>query len=150
MEETVCLSQLVGKIMCPSHLGCPRISPDSTGQRMPTPAWQRRHPRGQHGRHAHHRAVEDRQHNTSNPCSFFATKDGAQKLVEQFEGTSIDDGAGGGRAAWVALVNKYNGISNAGHVASYQIRSTAQLQAAARTGSRLLSVRDGWSAGPTP
>lgn len=45
---------------------------------------------------------------------FLATHDGAQNLVEQFEGKPIDDGTGDGIAAWVALVNVYNGVSNAG------------------------------------
>ena len=34
---------------------------------------------------------------------FLATDEGAQRLVEQFEGKSIDDGAGDGRAAWEVL-----------------------------------------------
>lgn len=59
---------------------------------------------------------------------FLATNDGAQKLVERYEGKSIDDGAGDGRAAWLALVEKYNGISNAGRVASYEILHNSRLQ----------------------
>ena len=59
---------------------------------------------------------------------FLATNDGAQKLVEQFEGKSIDDGAGDGRAAWEALASKYNGISNSGRVASYKVLHNSKLQ----------------------
>ena len=33
-----------------------------------------------------------------------------------------------GRAAWEALVNKYNGISNAGRVARYEVRHNSKLQ----------------------
>ena len=59
---------------------------------------------------------------------FLATNDGAQKLVEQYEGISIDDGAGNGRAAWLALVEKCNGIPNTGRVASYEILHNSKLQ----------------------
>lgn len=52
---------------------------------------------------------------------FLATKDDAQRLVEQFEGKSIDDGAGDGGAAWLALVGKYDRFSNAGRVVSYEV-----------------------------
>lgn len=59
---------------------------------------------------------------------FLATTDGGLKLVEQFEGKSIDDGACDGRAAWLALVDKYNGVSNAGHVPSYETLHNFKLQ----------------------
>lgn len=59
---------------------------------------------------------------------FLATNDGPQKIVEQFEGTSIDVGAGDGRAAWVVLLNNYKGISNAGRVASYEVFHNSKLQ----------------------
>ena len=54
---------------------------------------------------------------------FLATNDGAKKLVEQFEGKSIDDGAGNGRAAWEAPINKYK--KKIEHRPSGQLRSTA-------------------------
>lgn len=58
---------------------------------------------------------------------FLATNDDAQTLVQQFEGKSIDDGAGDGRAAWLALVEKYNRISNAGRAARYEILHYSKL-----------------------
>ena len=44
------------------------------------------------------------------------------------EGKLTDDSPGNGRAAWEALVNKYNGISNAGRVASYEVLHYSKLQ----------------------
>ena len=50
------------------------------------------------------------------------------EVSQQFEGKSNDDGASDGRAAWETLVNKYNGISNAGRVASYELMHNSKLQ----------------------
>ena len=59
---------------------------------------------------------------------FLQTNVVAQKLVEPFEETAVNDGAGDGRAASGALVNQYNGISNAGCVSSYRVLRNSRLQ----------------------
>lgn len=40
----------------------------------------------------------------------------------------IDDGASDGRIAWLALADKYKGISTAGRVASYKVLHNSRLQ----------------------
>lgn len=45
---------------------------------------------------------------------FLATNNGTQRSVERFQGTSLVHGAGDGRAAWLACVDAFKEISNAG------------------------------------
>lgn len=53
---------------------------------------------------------------------------------------SIDDGAGDRRAAWITRANRYDGISNAGHVASCEVLYNSKLQPGSNPGIWLHAI----------